>query len=308
MRDIKKPFGKRVQVSHLREPKRKYFLVFEGAKTEVAYFKGIIKYARNIGISNLIEIRPLLRSYSQKDWSNPKKILISLLEYISDSKKGKLPVSVFIDRIIDFLLEEGVLKDTIYSPEDVERLLYKCFKNQCTIHDITEAANLADAFLRKNINLVEAVPDLIEYIKNQDIDIEQGFDKICLIVDRDSESFKDWQFDFVLSECREKGFDFYMSNPCFEFWLLLHFEAALRLSREKMLHNMKINKSRSYLEKELSNILGGYKKNKLKFNRFKNRIDIAIRNEKYFCEDIESLKTELGSNVGLLIKEMKKDE
>ncbi len=36
-------------------------------------------------------------------------------------------------------------------------------------------------------------------------------------------------------------------------------------------------------------------------------IDKAIENEKNFCEDIEKLENRLGSNVGKLIVEMRKD-
>ena len=33
-------------------------------------------------------------------------------------------------------------------------------------------------------------------------------------------------------------------------------------------------------------------------------IDVAVRNEKQFCEDINSLENSVGSNIGLLITEM----
>lgn len=37
----------------------------------------------------------------------------------------------------------------------------------------------------------------------------------------------------------------------------------------------------------------------------KDKIDLAIEQEKYFCEDIEKLKTDLGTNIGLLLASMK---
>lgn len=33
-------------------------------------------------------------------------------------------------------------------------------------------------------------------------------------------------------------------------------------------------------------------------------IDVAVRNDKQFCEDINSLENSVGSNIGLLITEM----
>lgn len=34
-------------------------------------------------------------------------------------------------------------------------------------------------------------------------------------------------------------------------------------------------------------------------------IDIAIKNEKEFCEDIQRLKDSIGSNIGILIEDMR---
>ena len=34
------------------------------------------------------------------------------------------------------------------------------------------------------------------------------------------------------------------------------------------------------------------------------RVEFAVRNEKKFCEDIEHLESEVGSNIGLLIEEL----
>ena len=83
----------------------------------------------------------------------------------------------------------------------------------------------------------------------------EGFDKICFIVDRDRESFvahpENNQYKYVLDKCREKGFGFYLTNPCFEFWLLLHFDDAAILYQEKLLDNRKVTVKRRYTEHEL---------------------------------------------------------
>lgn len=41
-------------------------------------------------------------------------------------------------------------------------------------------------------------------------------------------------------------------------------------------------------------------------NNLKEVIGLAIKNEEKFCEDIEKLKENVGSNIGLLISEMRK--
>ena len=55
----------------------------------------------------------------------------------------------------------------------------------------------------------------------------------------------------VLKTCREKGFRFYVSNPCFEFWLLLHFDEVFDLDRDKLLENPQVTAKRRYTEHEL---------------------------------------------------------
>lgn len=45
---------------------------------------------------------------------------------------------------------------------------------------------------------------------------------VWLVLDRDT-----WQeevLNFVSGQCRRRGFGLAVSNPCFEYWLLLHFE------------------------------------------------------------------------------------
>ena len=54
---------------------KKYFLVYEGKETEEIYFEGVNQNRSMIGINPLIELVPVVRSYSEEGWSNPKKIV-----------------------------------------------------------------------------------------------------------------------------------------------------------------------------------------------------------------------------------------
>jgi len=150
-----------------------------------------------------------------------------------------------------------------------------------------------------------------EVIKNGGITYAEDFDKICLIVDRDRESFTSTptnnQYSYVLNKCEEKKFGFYVTNPCFEFWLLLHFDEVFSLDQSKMLLNPKVTAKRRYTEEELRKVFPNYKKTRYDAEYLVNSIDKAIENEKKFCEDIEGLENSLGSNVGKLIDEMRKE-
>lgn len=54
----------------------------------------------------------------------------------------------------------------------------------------------------------------------------------------------------VLAHCRNKGYHVAMSNPCFEFWLLLHFEEP----------NLAASASCREVSVRLAELMGGYNK------------------------------------------------
>ncbi len=313
---IQKPFGQRKRIKTSSEAVKKYFLVFEGDETEVQYFEGIHLHRDEIGISPLIEIRPLLRSYNEQGWSNPKKLLNRVMEYIDEGKTGILTVNSFINKVVDYLLENQLISNkSLYNADDIYHILLQYFrtkerkKESDPIENIEQASQKAMLCLKKKVNIVKAVDTLSNYLKNQNITYAEGFDKVCLIVDRDKHSFVSYpnndQYEYVKNTCEAYGYGFYLTNPCFEFWLLLHFDEVLDMNPNKLLENPKVTSKRRYAEEELRKVLPGYQKNDIQFQILKNRINNAIKNEKFFCEDIDGLKSNIGSNIGLLITELK---
>ncbi len=68
-----------------------------------------------------------------------------------------------------------------------------------------------------------------------------------------------------------------------------------------MIENPKVAVKRRYTEYELRKLLPGYSKNNYDAELLVSRVDIAIKNEKAFCEDIWQLRDKVGSNLGDLI-------
>lgn len=132
-------------------------------------------------------------------------------------------------------------------------------------------------------------------------------DKVCFIIDRDPQNFKEKQYDEFLEKCSLHGYFPYVSNPTFELFLVMHNDEILKLDKLKLLENKKVNKNKRFLETQLSKLFNCNKCN-IDFNKFKNNIETAIKNEKFFSEDVITLKTELGSNVGTLLDEMIKKQ
>ena len=52
----------------------------------------------------------------------------------------------------------------------------------------------------------------------------KDFDQILILIDRDGQSFKPWQYDQVIAISEEQGYKLGITNPCFELFLFLHSE------------------------------------------------------------------------------------
>lgn len=63
---IQKTFAERTRAHNTDQMTRKFFLLFEGEETERQYFKGINDNKAILGIQQIIEIHPILRSFSPK--------------------------------------------------------------------------------------------------------------------------------------------------------------------------------------------------------------------------------------------------
>lgn len=307
----RKEFGERDKAKESREIKKKYFLVYEGEKSEVIYFDAINDLRQEIGINPIIELKPLIRSYSETGWSNPKKILERVVHNVKESQTDVITYETLINRIIDYLIEEEIITSSKAHSKSVwDTLQWYCEKEmekQLTdqIENLGESCEEVCKYLEDKGQLSKAIEDITEVIKNQRITYEEGFDKICLIVDRDKQSFKTEQFQYVVDTCKKKGFGFYLTNPCFEFWLLLHFEEVFTLDEQRLLNNAKVSTRKKYAENELSRVCAEYKKSSYNAHILVRSVDKAIENEKRFCESIDELEYSLGSNLGLLIQEMR---
>jgi hypothetical protein len=65
-------------------------------------------------------------------------------------------------------------------------------------------------------------------------------DQLWLVMDRDPQSWKPKMLSTVVRECLQKGHHVAVSNPCFEVWLLVHFEDLVHAAaarRDQLLAN-----------------------------------------------------------------------
>lgn len=211
------------------EPLRRYYLIFEGAKTERKYFQGIDNDRKELGINGQIELVILHKEGDISSFSHPNK----LLELIEEKKKS--------------LKTDGKFDKTI--------------------------------------------------------------DRFVIVFDRDSYEEAEAYVEFIEKACTDNILT--VTSPCFEIWLILHYKDAVEKyvapNKDKLFENEKVSSSHTFASRLFSEISGTNPKSGLFFNKLKDGIDIAIAQEKVLEQDILKMAIAVGSNVGVLIEEMRED-
>lgn len=309
-------FGKRKNEDKpQREANIKYILLTEGTETEPRYFNAIEENKGLLGIPPIIKILPLTRSYGEDCWSNPKKILDRLLLNIEESTTGKITYSTLLNGMIDCLYYSEYLTKHKEKIPEVRNLLERAYKSILNVNpedfvqDKESAITKVTEFLAKEKSRIceLIIKNIGDALNEQSIPYSPEIDKICLIVDRDPLSFTSSQFDYVKNTCETNNVQLYISNPGFELWLLMHSGNFCNLV-ENLDNRFKVaepQEFQDYVVDLLKKEFIGYNKSKFRASVFMPLINNAIANEKTFTENVANLKDCLGTNVGLLIQEMR---
>lgn len=132
-------------------------------------------------------------------------------------------------------------------------------------------------------------------------------DEFWMIIDRDR-----WKkLDHWAEKCvQEKNFHIALSNPCFEFWLMLHFFNIKDFDKDilvKLIENKKVGKGkkRTFVEKYLSeNLPDGYNKKKIRPHRFLELENIMLAIEQAEKLSNNNILSDLGSDNYILVKKL----
>lgn len=136
-------------------------------------------------------------------------------------------------------------------------------------------------------------------------------DEFWLIIDRD-----DWErihhvdFNALYDDCeKEKNFFIALSNPCFEFWLILHLrklEDIADSDREKILENAKVSVKHNYIDLYLADCIGdgrGYTK-RSKASVFMPKVKVAVENARLIRDLGERISGGLSTDVYKLVEKL----
>ena len=257
-------------------PKRMIFLSVEGDETERTYFQNLNEYLD----TDLIQIE-VLRHRRGDGYSDPVHVIELLEEYI-DVRQG--------DLIPDELPTQFTQK---YSKEFIQK--YLAGNSELTIK---ERNQFSGDLLKIGIDI-----EYRRYLQS----FRQDMDYFAVVLDRDCGSHSKQLMQECLDKCNQHGYGYFVTNPCFEFWLLLHLcDVKSEFSPEELelLHsNPTISKKHTKVSYEVSKRARHTKT--ISSTKFKSlyypNISQAIKNSERFSTDFPDLFDNLGSNLSKLL-------
>jgi len=189
-------------------------------------------------------------------------------------------------------------------PEYFEAIKTKLSRNISSLIEIVQVSKATEASEPKDV-----LDNLQRHVEKYDFNKEH--DSLWLVCDREKVIARKTGRKGLLSViplCQEKGYSMALSNPLFEFWLLLHVVDISNYDNKILFDNKKESSTRRYIDKELSAILdGGYNKRSGHFNRdivSLSNVKRAIQQEQLFENDLTEIVDKLGGNVSSLVNEI----
>ncbi len=265
------------------EAQKIFYLSVEGNVTEKEYFEGLSRYRAQLGINKKVDVEILKRS-SRDTNSAPKYVLELLEEYLRLRKLGN---EKMIDEIPEEFIEsygEDFIKKYIDCPEK----LTKKERNEF----VTDLRKIGyDINYRKYLNTY----------KNEG-------DEFGVLIDRDMAAHSEENMCECIRHCKENKYNCYISNPCFEFWLLLHLSDVKEEYKDRfdeILKNEKVSKHHTFISKEVSD-KAHHGKGNIHFQKnYLPYVFQASDRAKMFEGDEEKLVNSIGCNLWKLIEFLK---
>lgn len=135
-------------------------------------------------------------------------------------------------------------------------------------------------------------------LENDDIYFEEGLDEIFIVVDRDAgkDGRSERKYFSFIEKCKSRHYYPIVTNPKFELWILFHYDIG------GIIDDLKNSSKREKLiDKKMSELKIGKKS---KFDKTIKSLDVALKNSKKFCNNLDELEHETGSNIPELIKKI----
>lgn len=269
--------GNRFERPETQSIKRVVFLSVEGEATERRYFEFVRESRETLGIKSVVEIHVLRRGDSS---SSPEKV-VELLENYLEVRNNN-----------DFLAEVDKLELKHYDKE----FIHKYLEAPDTI-DVKEKRQFEGFLKEEQLDLTYLL--FLNKFKGSD---NGENDVFGIVIDRDAGNHSPENMARIFDECDEKGYRCFLTNPRFEFWLLLHV-ADVKSEYPDELEKM-LDFNDETVDKHLLEKTGGGKKIQRKTfdTYFLPNIDTAIERANGLCTSRNELLDQLGSTLGELFE------
>ena len=203
------------------EIKPKLFFVVEGAETERIY----IQEFKNLFADKILgEVICLDRIDKHK--SNQLYIVTLIDNYFKSLSTLDTSIIQKINLLRDDILREEQTSDTFLIGklgeirELIDQQLFEKLFGKIDLNVASDPLQILNAFV-----------ELQNFSKD--------FDQILILIDRDGQSFKPWQYDQVIAISEEQGYKLGITNPCFELFLFLHLNDIKSPDKKKLRKNSK---------------------------------------------------------------------
>ena len=267
------------------EIKPKLFFVVEGAETERIY----VQEFKNLFADKILgEVICLDRIDKHK--SNQLYIVTLIDNYFKSLSTLDTSIIQKINLLRDDILREEQTSDTflIGKLDEIKELIdQQLFEKLFGKIDLNVASD--------PLQILNAIVELQNFSKD--------FDQILILIDRDGQSFKPWQYDQVIAISEEQGYKLGITNPCFEFFLFLHLNDIKSPDKKKLRKSSK--HSGHILKEELKKHSKSFRSKSdydadfivSKFDNLENNIKVSK-----IATTPKELKDKMGTSVYEIIK------
>lgn len=260
-------------------PKRMIFLSVEGDETERTYFQNLNEYLD----ANLVQIE-VLRHRGSDGYSDPIHVIELLEEYINVRQGELIPNELpkqFTKRYTKEFIQKYLANDSELDKEKIN--------------------TFREDLLKIGIDI-----EYRRYLQS----FREDMDYFAVVLDRDWRSHSEQLMQECLDKCNQYNYGYFVTNPCFEFWLLLHLcDVKSEFSDEdlkKLYLNPKVSKRHTKVSSEVSS--RAHHSKTISSGQFRRvyypNISQAIKNAKHFSTDFPDLFKNLGSNLPKLFEKI----
>ncbi len=261
------------------DEKRVIFISTEGTRSEPRYFRFLDEFIHDHYPDAPYILRVLEHNRDQA--STPMHVLALL-----DECKSIVTQNYPFPDLEEIDLSEDDLSRYYAHPEDFSKVKQK---------------EIWGKLLKAGIN--------IDYYRSLKAIAHLDGDKFVVVMDRDAKSHSRETLEEIAQICtnrKDEGFEFYLSNPCFELWLLLHFQDVSSLSvkqQESLLQNTRISTLHTFISQQLS-ALGHHQKRITKaafYAHYMPKISTAFIHASRLAHSAETTLDNIGTNLPDLI-------